>query len=188
MDSSNSKMYSEHWIQDFLYQMHLKFKYCAVNIYLYDWESDFIAITQSGIVHEYEIKLSKLDYYSDLRNKKNKHTILQNGWRWPGVRERQVQNLQLFVRDEAGHIICSRPNYFWYVCPEGIISEVPEYAGLMTTNGQYFSSNSAIKKQAPKLHKDKLEEKKERQLLISIYYRYWKMRLTEYKLNRRKSQ
>ena len=54
----------------------------------------------------------------------------------------------------SGEIQIERPNYFYYACPEGIISpdEVPDFAGLLyITDDGYFRGI----KSAPQLHNDK---------------------------------
>ena len=51
------------------------------NVYLYDWESDFISVTRAGYIHEYEIKISKSDFNNDAKSKTHKHEVLQGGCR-----------------------------------------------------------------------------------------------------------
>ena len=70
--------------------------YEALNLFLYEWESDYLAVSRSGYVYESEIKVSRVDFKADLR--KPKHEALMA----PGAQ-------------------C--PNYFCYVCPEGMITE-----------------------------------------------------------------
>ena len=53
-------------------------RYELCNLYVYDWESDYLTITQSGIAYECEIKISKQDFLNDSK-KHNKHVIIAEG-------------------------------------------------------------------------------------------------------------
>jgi hypothetical protein len=59
------------------------------------------------------------------------------------------------------------PNKFYFACPDGLIplGMVPEYAGLI-----YIGKGETIVKQAPFLHKHKLEV--EKSLFQKIYWRW----------------
>ena len=48
-------------------------KYEITNLYVYGWESDYLAITKSMIAHEVEIKISRSDFKNDTKNKIDKH-------------------------------------------------------------------------------------------------------------------
>jgi len=89
------------------------------NVYLYNWESDFIVVKSSNHVYEFEIKTSRSDFYADFK-KKDKHDVLSKGF---------YNSKYNPDKDVVG----KRPNKFYYVCPEGMINkaEVPEYAGLL---------------------------------------------------------
>jgi len=146
------------------------------NVYLYSWESDFISVTRSGYIHEFEIKCSKADYHKDHKNKQEKHCVLARGYRELNFWEKKsiANNVPLFNQDKLTSdkkILKNRPNYFWYVCPPDIITEIPDYAGLMYIRGL----NTVIKK-APKLHNTKITDYQKLKLLASMYHRYWQMR------------
>jgi hypothetical protein len=120
-------------------------RYELCNLYVYDWESDYLAITRSGIAYECEIKISKQDFVNDSK-KHNKHVIISEG-RLPE----------------------GRPNYFYYAVPEGLITtdEVPEHAGLiyvMPYGIQYV-------KEAKKVHEGKFDFEKTK-LMDKLYYNY----------------
>jgi hypothetical protein len=51
-------------------------KYDLFNLFVYQWESDYLAITRSDIVYECEVKISRHDFLND-SNKKNKHLIIE---------------------------------------------------------------------------------------------------------------
>lgn len=92
-------------------------KYNITNLYVYGWESDYLAVMRSDIVHEVEIKISRADFKNDVKNKKQKHLLLENG-------------------NGVGGYSGEMPNYFYYAVPNGLIEvdEVPEYAGLLYVN------------------------------------------------------
>lgn len=121
-------------------------KYELFGRFVYDWESDYLAITKSGYVYECEIKISRADFHNDFKNKVNKHLILED-------KESDEQ----------------RPNYLYYAVPEGLISpeEVPNGYGLL-----YVSNYSVdIIKPAEKLHKNKVDIEK-LNLIDKFYYGY----------------
>lgn len=117
-------------------------KYFMENLNVYDWESDVLKITKSGYAYEFEIKISRADFKNDFKHKKKKHTLFEN-------------------KENSSKI----PNYFYYVVPEGLVSEeeIPEYAGLIYVlgtiigNGKVYYQFLEIKK-APKLHSNKIDE------------------------------
>lgn len=105
------------------------------NIYLYEgWEMDVMHIMRSNHISEFEIKTNNPDFKADF--KKPKH--------------------RLFKTLET----CDIPNYFVYVCPEGVIKpeDVPEYAGLhyVVTKRNGLTRYIRIIKPAPILHNEVL--------------------------------
>lgn len=106
--------------------------------YLVQAEADVLSVTYSGLVHEYEIKVSNTDYNREFtsKTKKVKHSRLQK-------------------RSERG------PNYFWFVTYDFVI-EPPDYAGWIIARP--LPSNNylllTIKKEAPKLHKRKWDDRR----------------------------
>ena len=122
-------------------------KYEITNLYVFDWESDYLAITQSGLFYEVEIKISRADFKNDFKNKGNKHLILEHN-------------------PKAPYTHLGMPNYFYYAVPAGLIKaeEVPDYAGLIYVRpwGVY------VEKEAKKLHADKLDLNK-----LKIYDKFY---------------
>lgn len=92
-------------------------------------EMDVMSMTQAGFMYEFEVKVSRADYRKD-SEKKKKHTMLSMG-------------------------MGSMPNYFYYVCPAGLIkmNEVPAYAGLMYVDKA--TKSLVLVKLAPRLHDQK---------------------------------
>lgn len=151
----------------FKYNSNILYKLNNAYIFKNDWESDFFIVQkQSGYCYEFEIKISRADFFNDMK-KATKHSILskaeyttqrslfdeQNGW----SKKEELQK----------HTF--RPNKFFYVVPEGLIKkeEVPPYAGLM-----YIDDVEHIRtvKEAKFIHKEKL--KFESTLCLKFYY-YW---------------
>lgn len=102
---------------------------------LFPWEADLASATRSGYAHEIEIKISRADFLRDAKDKPWKHDLLQ----FP-----------------AAHQTRTKPAYFWYATPEGIEIEVPEYAGWLEVYKRKYSYDVRTRKEAPRLHKDKL--------------------------------
>lgn len=145
-------------------------KYFTENLNVYDWESDVLKITKSGYAYEFEIKISRGDFKNDFKHKKKKHLLLEN----------KENNSKM-------------PNYFYYVVPEGLVTEdeVPEYAGLIYVHATIIGNSRVYYqfqeiKAAPKLHTNKIDENNLK-LIDKFYYNYihWKHKhekdLIEYK-------
>lgn len=118
-------------------------KYLINNLFVFFWESDYLALTKAGYWYEIEVKISRSDFKADFK-KKGKHESLS------GLMMHGGSNLR--------NPNYARPNYFYYAVPENMISveEAPEYAGLLyVCLGKYGTIIKTVKK-APTLHKDKL--------------------------------
>lgn len=122
-------------------------KYLIHNLFIFDWESDYLAITKAGLIHEVEIKISKHDFKNESKNKSAKFALFES-------------------RNESTMI----PDFFYYCVPENLISveEVPEYAGLLYINGYGFLTTP---KSAPRLKKEKTDLSK-LNLIDKFYFRY----------------
>lgn len=120
-------------------------KYEVFGRFIYDWESDYLAITKSGYAYECEIKISRNDFFND-KKKVEKHLILE------GKEDKQ------------------RPNYFYYAVPDGLIQpeEVPDDYGLLYIHQGYIS----VVKTAPLLHKEKVNINA-LNLIDKFYYGMW---------------
>lgn len=115
-------------------------KYLMNNLHVYNWESDYLAITTSLYAYEIEVKISHADFFADFK-KTSKHLVLSGSSDNKGVPDYKK----------------GCPNYFWYACPPGIISEneVPLYAGLIYVNLDNKRYN--VIRQAPRIHKEKFD-------------------------------
>lgn len=169
--------FTEHSIQQALHSFFNpnSVKYEMNNLYVFNWESDKLIITRSGLTYEFEIKISRSDFKNDFKHKVDKHTILsssfdgnkymplfweyfeKNKHKYPTVElwEEHCRNTGYNKNYFTDHY--KRPNYFYYAVPDGLIdvSEVSQYAGLIYV-GEL--GGFTIVKKAPKLHEEKYSE------------------------------
>lgn len=133
------------------------------NIYLYGWESDFLSVSRSGYVYEYEIKLSISDFRADFK-KRRRHKALKEG----GSEKIYKTYHEL-----------KRPNYFYFTVPKDIAFKserlCPEYAGLVVMRENIV--RGTVVKKAPKLHKDKITDKQIKQIMERGLSKYWNTRI-----------
>ncbi len=150
-------------------------KYKLANAYIFkrDWESDFFVQKDNGYAYEFEIKISRSDFFND-KKKVEKHLILETGiYHSKGWQSTWNNETKCFDHEEKAtdqeHTF--RPNKFFYVVPEGLISafEIPKYAGLMYVPADQYKEIITVK-EAPFIHKDKLKFEK---ILCSKFYHYW---------------
>lgn len=142
-------------------------KYVIENLYVFSWESDKLIETRSGLIYEFEIKVSKSDFKNDFNNKKDKHCILE------GVEEYVPSYKKSEYPDDSyGQYFKTerykKPNYFYYAVPEGLITveDLPPYAGLIYVlpdnfigkDGKFCWDGFYIVKQAPKIHSTKYSD------------------------------
>lgn len=137
-------------------------KYVIENLYVFSWESDKLIKTKSGLIYEFEIKISKSDFKNDFKKEK-RHLILEGKDIEEDVYEMIDGKYQLTHQIHNSTDKYKRPNYFYYAVPDGLITEeeVPEYAGLiyiMPDDGEYHYTWFRIIKQAPKLHNEKYSD------------------------------
>lgn len=163
MGRLNKTIFTEGTIQNALQYSFLSKstkKYEMFNLFVFDWESDYIAITKNNVIHEAEIKITRADFLNDFKNKKDKHILLEDN-----------------ISNNTTHRPI--PDYFYYAVPQGLIaeSEVPEYAGLIYVTNNYMTN---IVKQPPKLSHDNnsMDTIQALNLTDKFYYAYqnWRNR------------
>ena len=149
-------------------------KYDIDGLYIFDWESDKFIETRSGLIYEFEIKVSKSDFKNDFKHKKDKHIILEGEKKYgekylpkyyehleasKAYGEYAERSFHKHADDNPYYLVGrhKRPNYFYYCTPPGLIEpeDVPEYAGLVQIDK---AGMIRIKKKAPKLHGEKLKD------------------------------
>lgn len=157
-------------------------KYVLENLYVFSWESDKLIETRSGLIYEFEIKISKSDFKNDFKNKKDKHVILEGTSEFlPSYDEvKKEYDYAERYKDNYRTSRYKKPNYFYYAVPEGMIeaSDVPSYAGLIYVlpdgamedmNGKYNFQGFYVVKAAPKIHEVKYSDD-ELKLSEKFYY------------------
>lgn len=140
-----------------LSHLFIEHKYVINNAYIFEWESDFFSVSESGYVYEVEIKITRGDFKDDF-NKTAKHSLLESSD--PGI------NLK-------------RPNKFFYAAPKGLLNtiEIPKYAGLIEVDSS--EEMPKIVKPAPFLHRENSLNLLKDALLDKFYYRYRDLYLKE---------
>jgi len=115
------------------------------NWYIRGRECDVLRITKAGVSYEYEIKVSRSDFFADFK-KQHVH--------WNG----EVSGNK-HTKMKAG----DRCNKFFFVVPFELIKidECPDYAGLIYFHENPFDKGQYSKlwvvKPAPMIHKEKLQ-------------------------------
>lgn len=156
---------TEKRLQDALYHFRNKHRhtYIVPNAVMSWGEVDLLTVTPAGLVIEHEIKISRGDFKADAR-KTLKHFSLSGEASLPF--------------GDSGRSSRSCPNYFFYVVPNDLIGveEIPVYAGLI-----YVSAGGwcEVKKNAPRLHSQKVSVPVLAKLSLKLMVRFWTMRLKE---------
>ena len=172
----NIELLNEKIIQSEVFNQMGRPRNAMINVQgVFGWEPDMLIIRR-GVVTEYEIKISRQDFWADL--KKTRHMLLGKHWA-------QVQMYP--ARRNRSAFAANIPNSFWYVCPEGLIKpeDVPEYAGLLwlvsgssglsartrTTGDQSFILHRM--KDAPKLHDLTMVPARVEKIMSKSIWRMW---------------
>lgn len=161
---------TEHEIQDRLWYHTSNHSLLVVpNSNMFGWEADVLIITRALIAHEYEIKISRSDFFADAKKDKHRHITM---WRESKGSYRHSGSLGDYDLD-----VMQPPNYFWYIVPHDLVrvDETPSFAGLM-----YVSMNGiVVMKKAPKLHGEHLTEQHLFQVCSAMNFRYWNCRTNQ---------
>jgi hypothetical protein len=125
------------------------------NFYLGRYEMDVMKITRTGYLVEYEVKVSRSDFFADF---KKQHEVFDR-WVPKGATYREarkkmgvlpLKTINKHQETQYGR----RANRFFFVVPENLISiaECPPHAGLV-----YYLPNGRLllARNAPLLHKGK---------------------------------
>lgn len=110
------------------------------NYFVGRFEMDVFKLSRGGVLTEYEIKISRSDFFADFSKGKNKYSFIE-----------------VPTKHKKMEIGSCPANRFFYVTPKGLIKEdeVPKYAGLL----EYESGSFNCIKVAPTLHKEKYSGK-----------------------------
>jgi hypothetical protein len=129
------------------------------------FECDLIEFTDAGYFREYEIKVSRSDFFHDADKQSE---VFPRAFGEPQRFENK--HALLAARSPRG------PAQFWFVVPKGLIrlNEVPEWAGLIEVcPGQqpYGRLHEMELKKAPRLHSTKPSDAIRQHALGVCYYR-----------------
>lgn len=118
------------------------------------YEADVMSISKSGIVTEFEVKISRSDFKADAKKMKFYQYDL--------------------ARKKDKYAIRVTPNKFYYVCPIGLIKpeEVPDYAGLIYIYEQTEIKRELcviIEKEAKYIHGDKSNAEKMKDKMLRLH-------------------
>jgi len=149
-------------IQQAIAQRYADHKYIIFNSYIFDWESDYLSVNESGYVYECEIKVSLDDFKKD-KLKKEKHLLLEN--------KTDLKKM---------------PNKFYYVTPRGLLPsfKIPVYAGLIEICSTKTGMQADVIKNAPFLHRENLLDEIKPLLLDKFYHKYKRTEFENYELQK----
>lgn len=175
-DDLGKFVYTEENIQFALNRMFTpnSIRYAIDGQYVFGWESDkIIMMRNSGLVYEFEIKISKADFKNEFKHKQRKHTILEGKEDYIPEYYEQIQKIENSKLNEDRKKrelewchksmdnnayynvkLHKKPNFFYYVTPVNMldVNDIPSYAGLIEIND--YGTLITVKK-APKLHNNK---------------------------------
>lgn len=146
------------------------------------FDSDIASVTRGLIGHEFEIKISRADWLSELRQI-NGESRTDKYRRAKRLRSADVIASAIADRGAGRRYVvvdgerCRQPppNYFWMVAPPGVVKsdELPVYAGLMEVVGDRLH----VIKSAPRLHPMKLTDRQLMAMARGATLRYWRSRV-----------
>jgi hypothetical protein len=149
----------EQHIQNLLFSWLVDKKHLFItpNVRLFGrYESDLISVSRSHFIYEYEIKVSRDDFFAEFRRKELKHARLSK----PVNFKKRI------------------PNYFNFVFPADLYANwdddpVPEYAGVVVVDGD----GRAKQVQAARcLHRVRADQREIDYLGRGLMFRYWTAR------------
>lgn len=149
-------------IQSAISQRFPDHKYFLYNSYIFDWESDYLSLSESNYIYECEIKVSLNDFKKDFK-KKDKHVLLES-------------------KSDPNKI----PNKFFYACQKGLIPTLwlPPYAGLIEIESTLTGMEATVLVNAPFLHRENLSSWLQPLLLDKFYAKYKRTEFENYELNK----
>lgn len=132
----------------------------------HNWfECDLFEVTKSGYWTEYEIKVSRSDFFADAK----KGNCRNNSWTTPGITLGNKH--EILAGRERG------PNRFYFVTAKDIVGpeDIPEWAGWLEARSERLSSAGIVglrkRKLAPRRHNERLEQGIKEHAESVVYYR-----------------
>ncbi len=129
------------------------------------WQADLWAVSKAMLATEYEVKISRGDFFADCKKKTDP---------WLGPSEKKHDLLA------AGNI--NGPARFYYVVPSELVTvdEVPAWAGLIEMHcrckvetSNFWDWPFLYKKKAPQLHGERVTNDQVNQIFRCLHYRFW---------------
>lgn len=129
------------------------------------WECDVFMMTKSNYFYEYEIKLSRSDFFHDLKKSRQKYNWATDDR--PFSVDTIRKHGQLEKADPKG------PAVFYYVAPSGMVkaAEIPKYAGLIEIFESDFGIGLRNAVRAPRIHKTQTDDTVRDDIMRTCYYR-----------------
>jgi hypothetical protein len=138
-----------------------------------DYEMDVFRLMPSGVIVEYEIKISRSDFRADF---KKSTTIWPEGWASDMVAGREFETKSVLKHDTIaeGKGSCNR---FYFVVPAGLVKpeELPKHAGLIYYHANHESFE--VIKNAPLIKGPKMDTDKYKSLAVSLSWREQNLRM-----------
>lgn len=144
-------------------------KIIAPNIEIfYTGEMDVCSIMKTGMVCEYEIKLSRADFKADFK-KEHKHPVFHK--RLEGIDHELKSG---YSGAYVYRVEYTAPNFYYYVVPKNLIKveEIPVYAGLITFPPNNIFAMETVKR-AKKLHNNPISPEKMSLITEKLMWRCW---------------
>lgn len=142
-----------------------------------DNEADIFAIRKSGLCDEFEIKLSRADFFKDKKKvvmyRNNDITTGEdNKWFMASSQERTQlapwEKFKLQALSDGNMVV----NHFWYVVKKGVVTlgDLPDYAGFITVDETGFLE---VLRAPKKLHSRKLSYEQMFKFASFLNERFW---------------
>jgi hypothetical protein len=128
------------------------------------WECDIFELTKAGYFREYEIKMTRADFFADAKK--------ERPFRDGGISTTATKHASMGTTNG--------PSRFWFVVPEAMIAlnEVPSFAGLIELHTSPRGKISEIERVvAPTLHREKIDPKVESHARATCYWRMHRLLL-----------
>jgi hypothetical protein len=138
------------------------------------WECDVFEATPAGFMREYEVKVSRSDFFSDAKKARSDRQWVER--QRDGAMQDKTKHQRLALCDPRG------PQYFSFVVPNGLIAreECPAFAGLMYARQSTFGRVWIEQvKPAPKLHLAKMDRRILEHMRGIPYYRFLSLYLRQ---------
>lgn len=149
------------------------------NFYLGNFEMDVFRRMKTGYIYEYEIKISRSDFFNDFKKFRKRRKVEPH----QNYSSYKFFDYEKILKHDELRNGDGQANRFYFVVPEGLVAldEVPKHAGLIYYKSQWKTFK--IVKNAPLLHKKKKDDVKFfQELATSLSFRELHHRITAKRL------